>query len=173
VTKETASVAFERRLRSRWTVGVALGGVVDGTLVTHGQSFALSPGPLFAVTGSYRPLDEGRIAPFVLITGSVAASVGSTVAESDGTSSSLTAVDFRLGVLAGKTIANMLTLYAVGRVFGGPILWSVDGRSVLGSDAYHVQLGAGLVLRLKRFDLVFEGVPLGEQSIVGGLGMAL
>jgi len=73
----------------------------------------------------------------------------------------------------GKTFARVVTLYAVGRVFGGPVFWSINNSTLVGTDTWHFQLGGGVVVRWKRFDLVIEGVPLGEQSIVGGLGFAI
>jgi hypothetical protein len=85
---------------------------------------------------------------------------------------SLTAFDARLGVAAGKTIAHAVTPYLVARAFGGPILWNNSAASVVGTDVYHYQLGAGMVVRVGRFDVLLEGVPLGEKAIVGGGGMA-
>ncbi len=145
-----------------------LGSTTTGTLDAYGQSFALSPGPLAAFVASFRVLDEGSVRPFVLLSGSLGASLSWTSPGNEA----MTGMDARLGVAAGKTIAHVVTAYFVARAFGGPILWSNSGASVVGTDVYHYQLGAGAVLRLGRFDLLVEGVPLGEQAIVGGGGMA-
>jgi hypothetical protein len=162
------TVSVERRVGDRWTLGGAVGSTTTGTLDAYGQAFALSPGPLVAFTASFRVLDEGTVAPFVLLTGALGASLSWT---SPG-GQSMSAFDARLGVAAGKTIAHVVTPYLVARAFGGPILWNAGGASVVGTDVYHYQLGAGVVVRLGRFDLLVEGVPLGEQAIVGGGGMA-
>jgi hypothetical protein len=171
-TKQAVTVSLERRLGNRWTVGGALGSTVVGSLRPEGASFDLSPGPLVAVTGSFRALDEGRIAPFVLFTASLGAAVDWTTPSGGGPSQSFSAFDARLGVAAGKTIADVVTPYLLARAFGGPILWREQGASVTGTDAYHYQLGAGVVVRLGAFDLDVEGVPLGERALVGGAGYA-
>jgi hypothetical protein len=166
--KQAATVSVERRVGDRWTLGGAVGSTTVGTLDAYGESFTLSPGPLVALSASFRAVDEGTVAPFVLLTGTLGASLSFTSPEAQ----SMTAFDARLGVAAGKTIAHTVTPYLVARAFGGPILWHDAGASVTGTDVYHYQLGAGLVVRLGRFDVLVEGVPLGEQAIVGGGGMA-
>lgn len=124
------------------------------------------------MTASFRPLDEGDIAPFLLLTGSAAASVAWTTAPAGGPSSTLSAFDLRLGVVAGKTIAHVVTPYVLARAFGGPVFWSIAGQSVTGADANHYQVGAGVSVRVGRVDFVAEGVPLGELGIVAGAGLA-
>jgi hypothetical protein len=123
---------------------------------------------------SYRAIDEGDVRPFVLLTGSLGASLAWTSprAGTAGSSETMTAFDGRLGVAAGKTIANVVTPYLLARAFGLPILWRDQGAAVTGTDAYHYQLGAGAVARAGRFDVLVEGVPLGERVVVGGLGVA-
>lgn len=132
----------------------------------------VSPGPLGAVLTSFRPLDEGDVAPFLLLTGSVAASVARTTPSGGGPSSTLSAFDLRLGVVSGKTFAHVVTPYVLARAFGGPVFWSFGGQSVTGTDANHYQLGAGVSVRVGRVDFVAEGVPLGELGIVAGAGFS-
>ena len=152
----------------RWTLGGLVGVTTTGTLWAYGQTLSLLPGPLATFAASFRALDEGRIAPFLLLTGSLGASVART---SPG-SQLMTAFDGRLGVAAGKTIAHVVTPYLVARAFGLPILWNNGVASVVGTDVYHYQLGAGVVARIGRFDLLVEGVPLGEKALVAGGGLA-
>jgi hypothetical protein len=170
--KYVVTASLERRLGDRWTLGGALGSTVTGALDLDGVTTTVSPGPLAAITASFRPLDEGDLAPFVLLTGSAAASVAWTAAPAAGSSSTLSAFDLRLGVVAGKTFAHVVTPYLLARAFGGPVFWSGGGRSLTGTDANHYQLGAGVSVRLGRFDLVLEGVPLGELALVAGAGFA-
>ncbi|HEX3343313.1 MAG TPA: hypothetical protein VHS09_02020 [Polyangiaceae bacterium] len=166
--KQAATVSLDRRVGDRWTVGGALGATTVGTLDAYGQSFALSPGPLVAFAASFRALDEGSVAPFVLLT----ASLGASLAWTSPGSQAMTAFDGRLGVAAGKTFAHVVTPYLLARAFGLPILWNAAGASVVGTDVYHYQLGAGLVVRAGRFDVAVEGVPLGERALVGSGGVA-
>lgn len=132
----------------------------------------LSPGPLGAMTASFRPLDEGDIAPFLLLTASAAASIAWTTPAAGGPSSSFSAFDLRLGVVAGKTIAHVVTPYLLARAFGGPVYWSSGGQSASGTDANHYQLGGGVSVRVGRVDFVAEAVPLGELGVVAGAGFA-
>jgi hypothetical protein len=163
--------SIERRLGSRWTVGGALGASVAGSLVIEHMSLHLLPGPLAALTASFRALDEGKIAPFLLFTGSLGASLAWTNV-AGGAPLPMTALDARIGVAAGKTIANRVTPYVLARAFGGPVFWNVDGGGTVGTDAYHYQLGAGVVVRAGRIDGEIEAVPLGERALIGGVGVA-
>jgi hypothetical protein len=171
-TKQAVAVSLERRVGPRWTVGGAVGSTLVGSLKPEGSSFDLSPGPLLTLTGSYRALDEGRVAPFVLFTASLGAAVAWTTPAGGSSSESFWAFDARIGVAAGKTIARVVTPYLLARAFGLPILWRYLGASTIGTDAYHYQLGAGVVVRVGAFDIDVEGVPLGERAIVGGGGYA-
>ena len=170
--KYAVTASLDRRLGDRWTIGGALGSTITGGLDVASVTSTVSPGPLGAFTASFRPLDEGDVAPFVLFTGSAAASVSWTTPPGGGPSSTLSAFDLRLGVVAGKTIAHAVTPYLLARAFGGPVFWSGGGKSATGTDADHYQLGAGVSVRVGRFDLVVEGVPLGELGLVAGAGLA-
>ena len=172
-TRWAIAASIDRRLGDRWTVGGMLGSSLVGSLDAQGVSSSISPGPLGALMASFRPLDEGTVAPFVLLSASVAAALAWTTPPAGGPRSTITAYDVRLGVAAGKTIANVVTPYALARAFGGPVPWSIGGTPVTGTDAYHYQLGLGLAVRVGRVDLVAEGVPLGERTAVLGIGVGL
>lgn len=165
--KYVLMASVERRIGDRWTLGGGVGTTATGTIDVNGVTSTVSPGPLGAVTASFRPLDEGTAAPFVLFSASMAASV------SRADEATLSAFDLRLGVAAGKTIADVVTPYVLARAFGGPVFWSIAGASATGTDAYHYQLGGGVSVRVGRVDFVAEGVPLGERSVVVGAGLAL
>jgi hypothetical protein len=164
------TISLDRRVGDRWTVGGAVGSSLTGELDIVGKRYLMSPGPIAVGTASFRPLDEGTIRPFVLLTGSVGASLVWTTPEGGSGSDSMTALDVRLGMAVGKTIAGVATPYALARAFGGPVLWSYAGASATGTDAHHYQLGLGIVVRTGAFDLVAEGVPLGEKALVLGVG---
>jgi hypothetical protein len=170
-TRWAIAASLDRRLGDRWTAGAMLGSNLVGSLDAQGVSSSMSPGPLGALTLSFRPLDEGHVAPFVLLSASVAAALAWTTPPAGGGRSTITSYDVRLGVAAGKTIADVVTPYLVARAFGGPVLWSIAGTDVTGTDAYHYQLGAGAAVRIGRVDVVAEGIPLGERSAVVGIGL--
>lgn len=175
----TASVDYQLSPQSTFGggVGAGLGGVIrvetkPGALP---QSYLVLPG--WELTLSYsRRLVEGRgMAPFVVLGFSGGASGAWTRQEVltgplPGTST-LYAFDVRGGVIVGKTFWNTLSPYAVFRAFGGPIVWGYGGQTQIGSDLYHVQLGAGMVTLLPHgFDVFVEGVPLGERAVTLGAG---
>ena len=171
-TKHAVSASLDRRVGDRWTLGGAVGATLVGTLDVAGRTYDLSPGPMLTFAASYRALDEGDVAPFVLLTASLGAALGWTSPVNGSGSESMLAFDGRIGVAAGKTIAHAVTPYLLARAFGLPILWHDRGADVTGTDAYHYQLGAGVVARWGRFDVSVEGVPFGERAIVGGAGVA-
>lgn len=172
LVKEAVTVSLDRRIGERWTVGGSLGSTLAGSFRIGGTRFSLSPGPLAAFVTTLRAVDEGEVAPFVLFTSAVSTSLSWTAPPADDASQSMLALDVQVGVAAGKTIAHVLSPYALARAFGGPVFWRYQGSSVIGTDAYHYQVGGGLALRLGAFDVVAEGVPLGEKALVGGVGLA-
>jgi hypothetical protein len=84
------------------------------------------------------------------------------------------AFDLRLGGEFGLQLAEIFRPYAVMRAFGGPVYWHHLGEAVTGTDTHHYQVGAGAGVRLaKAVNLFVEGIPLGEQAVSFGLGVAL
>lgn len=155
--------AFERRLSAKVTVQVSLGGIVyaridgeplRGLFVGGGASWAIVP-------------QKGAI-PFIMLALSIAASFAGP---ERGASQALYALDFRGSVTAGYTLGKRWTPYAVGRIFGGPVVLVDRADTRVGTDIYHFQLGAGLVVGLPGgFDLSAELIPLGEQRVSAGVG---
>jgi hypothetical protein len=73
-------------------------------------------------------------------------------------------------VLFGHSFAGIWNPYVVGRVFGGPVHWNIDGADVVGSDRHHYAIGLGGSISLgSSVDLVAEGAFFGERSFVLGM----
>ena len=166
-----ASLAYQPT--SRWTLQLAAGSTVGGHLVTPAGQYDFSAGPTAAISASWRAVPGTK--PFVILTSNLSFSTAKT--EPNGAlsvgSASYTAFDLRLGVLVGTTIARVLSPYAVGRVFGGPVYWAYQGQDVTGTDTHHYQLGAGLtVVAFGRVNVFAEGVPIGERSFAAGTAFA-
>jgi hypothetical protein len=170
--KHAASVVGERRLGERWSLQVSVGLAVAGELDVGSTAHEILPGPFGTIGASYRIVDEKGWVPFVLASTSFGASVSWTRARGvpSAPTETMTAFDGRLGLAVGKTIANVVSPYLVVRGFGLPVLWSIDGRNVVGTDANHYQVGLGAAVRIGGADIDVEGVPLGEQAIVVGGG---
>lgn len=155
------SGTFEWRASPRWTLSASAGGIFLGRLASDTESFDFSGGLVGSFSGSFLALEQGTYTPFIMVAGSVAVS-GVRAAPT-----AYVAVDLRLTTVVGWTLFERFTPYAVGRLFGGPVFW----RNQTGTDLYHYQVGAGLVVGLPfGFDLSAELVPLGEQRVTAGLG---
>jgi hypothetical protein len=158
-----ASYAPTARLRLQLSAGAA----VSGQLKLPNGAHDFLPGPTGALAVSYRFLEDR---PFVVLSGVLSAFTARTQRRADHAESArYTAFDLRLGVAVGATFFEMLSPYAVARVFGGPVFWRYQGKAIGGTDVYHFQLGAGAALRLwRRVDLFVEGIALGEIGLSGG-----
>jgi hypothetical protein len=151
------SASLEYRLSEKVTLVGAGGALLAGSL----GGAPTAPGGVGSLALSYLVLEQGKYTPFLQVSGSLA------VSAFRGPAAPYTALDFRAGLVAGYTFLERLTPYAVFRAFGGPVFYG----DALGTDAYHVQLGAGLVVGLPfGFDLSAEVIPLGEQRVTAGLG---
>jgi len=172
----TASVDYRRSPETTFGGGVGVG--LGGLMSSGPRRFLVLPGWELTFAYSRRLLDGRGKLPFLLLGISAGGSGASTREEvtrgPEPGRTGLYAFDARVGITIGKTFWNTLSPYAVARAFGGPVLWSLDGKSVLAGDLYHVQLGAGVVTALPRgFDVFVEGVPLGERAVTLGLGKSL
>ncbi len=158
--------SFEKKLSKRVTLQVSGGGIAFARLGAPGAEVLRG---LFAGVGaSWSIVDQKGPIPFVMVGASVAVSLA---VPSRGGDDALYAADLRGSVTAGYTFAKRFTPYLVGRAFGGPVVAVEGGRSDVGTDIYHFQVGAGLVVGLPAgFDLSVELVPLGEQRVSAGLG---
>jgi hypothetical protein len=159
----TVSLGHFATPRSGWSVSAT--GVIGGKIEHRDLDGGLALGGAY----TYLALYEGERRPFVALTGNGSAALIRAPAD-DGQTRSWTAVDFRVGVMAGKSVLdNQLVFYSALRGFAGPVFWRHGGEDVVGGDRYHVTLGAGLSWHAsKRLSLSLEGMPLGERSVAGG-----
>ena len=172
-TTTFATLSLTRSPRVSWQL--TLGGIWDGTVTEDGVGVGdgdVAGGGAVSAGWSYLAVYEEERRPFVQIAASVGVSLVSARAD-DGARHLLAAGDIRLGVLVGKTWFGSLTTYAAVRGFAGPVLWHVDGESRWGGDVHHYALGAGAIWRLPaHVDVFAEAMPLGEQSVSLGAGLA-
>jgi|GEM_PF-945284 len=163
---------------------VGAGGIAGGELTRGAARDGIGPGGSVFV-GIAKRIVEGRGAvPFVQLTGTISATHALTRTRSTSslaapapaanadTTAAFTAVDFRFGAIAGKTFGGVFTPYVTARVFGGPVLWRIEGDTVVGTDLYKYQVGGGLSLALfeRHLDLFAEGIGLGERGVAAGVG---
>lgn len=167
------------------TAQLGAGGIAGGTLVHGAARDTIGPG-FAAFTGvAWRVVDGRDAIPFVQLTATLSATHMLTRTDDRGTRTdgstspgarpeapAFTALDLRLGAIAGKTFADVFTPYVTARAFGGPIAWHFDGAPVTGTDLYKYQLGGGLSLALfdRKLDVFAEGIALGERGFAAGIG---
>jgi hypothetical protein len=162
----TAGYAPTRRL----TIQVSAGAGFAGELRAPNGTHEFSPGPTGAA-GVVYTLVEGR--PFVAVSGVVSASYATTQLDGRGESVNYSALDLRLGLIAGTTVFDILSPYLVARAFGGPVWWRYEGEPQTGTDTSHFQIGAGITLRpIEALAVYIEGIPLGERALSGGASVA-
>ncbi|MEI9940871.1 MAG: hypothetical protein WDO69_26950 [Pseudomonadota bacterium] len=148
-------------------VGAAFG----GSLTLPDGRYQFSPGPTALLGADFRAFDDGRY--FLILTSGLSFASARTHATGQA-SESYTAFDLRLGAEFGIELARIVRPYAVARVFGGPVFWHYQDEAVTGTDTQHYQLGAGVAVRVsKALNLFAEGIPLGEQAVAVGAGLAL
>ena len=172
--KHAVSISAERRVSERWSLQLAIGSALGGSVEAFGATHDILPGPFFSGGASYRLLDGRGFAPFVLASASLGASLGWTRQRdlSDASAVAMYAIDGRLGLVAGKTIAGVVSPYLALRAFGLPVFWTLQGAAATGTDAYHYQAGVGVSIKIKNTDLIVEGVPFGEKALTIGSGFA-
>lgn len=144
---------------SGWSYRGSLGVIVDGSIDDHD----MTPGGVVGV-GAARQWTPGGF----FVTGSAGVSVAFTSSNDER----FTAGDFRIGAIAGRTF-GIVSPYVLARGFGGPVWWTVDGMSTVGSDTRHFQLGAGLSLTTGSLTVVANLSALGEQAASLGVSWRL
>lgn len=152
---------------SRWSVRASLGAVVAGALAGEGRRYDIAPGVVGAVAIA-RPWTWGPW--FVHGTASVGASrVPTTERVAGAPSEGLVAIDARVGATAGRQLGPVMP-YVLARAFGGPVFWTVDAAGIVGTDAYHVQLGAGATVAIgDAWSVMIDVAALGERAASVGV----
>lgn len=168
-----ASVAAAFTWRpSALSVQVSLGAVVGGTLDGPLGDYDLKPGVMASAAVAYTFLDGNGPRPYLGVSGSVSVASAATQSTSNPSDRpTFTATDFRASVVLGKRLFDVWLPYVGVAVFGGPVSFAPDGRSLTGSDANHYRLSVGSSVSLPaHLELLVEVGFLGEQALIGGLG---
>jgi hypothetical protein len=167
-TTVTAAATYQMSPSVGFAFG--LGAILDGEMGEHEGD--VEAGAAVSAAATWLAVFESERRPFVLLSFSLAGSRTEAVSD-DGEAYGLTALDGRVGAMVGKTLGPA-SLYAVGRVFGGPVTWTLGGDEVTGGDSHHYTVGAGGVVRFaRRVHLAIEGMALGERSATVSASLAL
>ena len=175
LNRHLVMATFDYRLDKKKALTIGAGGLLVGNL-RNGQNYVMESGPALMVGYSLGFLKEEKNVPFGVFT--VVGSFVHTATRPVGPlslrqgSSGYTALDARVGVMVGKTFFDRLSVYAAGRLFGGPVFWRIADEAKLGTDIYHYQLGGGLIVQLPAgLSLYGEGIAVGERGAVAGLSI--
>jgi len=181
-TRNAAVLVWDHRLGSRWTLQIGLGALLGGSVTQTtpgGVTSTFRPGVLGSVGLTHRVFeaDGGAVdgKPFLMTTYTLSFALTTTQGAGGAEQpTAYSAFDVRLGVILGTTLAKTFTPYLATRVFGGPIFWTYQGASVLGTDAYKYELGGGLAVSLvrARLALFVDGSVLGERNVRGGASLS-
>ena len=167
--EESTITTYLGKIVDSYTFSAALGLIAGGTLSYRGSNFRVGQGWL--VLGSVARTWNYREIPQLFISGSLSAGLSQTSTRSLNLEKrSLTAIDLRLGILAGTTVWEKVTLYGLARVFGGPVFWTGSEESLVGGDKHHYQLGCGSRLQVgDQFSFLIEASLFGERSFSSGI----
>lgn len=151
---------------SGWSFRGSLGALVDGSLEDSAMpgTHDMAPGVVGAVGVARQwALGDGQW----FITGSAGLSVAAASTHEAGAADNprFVAGDARVGAIAGRTLAKIVSPYVLARAFGGPVFWTVDAMDATGTDTRHFQLGAGVSVATSfGLTIVVDVSALGEQA---------
>lgn len=173
MNRHLAMASLDYRLDRKKVISFGAGGLVAGNL-RNGRNHLMGSGPALYVGYAAGFLKEEGAVPYGVLTLAASFVHASTLGEGPylEESAGYTAFDFRIGAMVGKSLFDVLSVYAKGTLFGGPAFWRVDGASHIGTDLYHYQVGGGLIVKLPAgLALYGEGIALGERGAVVGLSL--
>ena len=187
--RHAVMASFEHPMPKHWTLELGAGSLLGGYLDTDVGRATFSPGVLAGVSLSHliiqptgsssssRPAfgGSGYARPFVLISFALAGVWAQT--HLDSVTSVYVAFDISAAIAAGASIKiarHAITPFIAGRLFGGPVFWTHEGSTVLGTDAYKYSLGPGLALSFEhaRVGLTFGASVLGEKNLRAGVSVS-
>lgn len=171
-------IPLSRAPTSTFAVQVGAGGIAGGELRHAAGTESMGPGFSAFIGLASRLVDAKKYTPFVHLTLTLSGShvatrtSASLIPNAPRADERYTAFDFRAGAIVGKTFGGIFTPYAAARLFGGPVFWTLQEKSFLGTDIYKYQLGGGVSLALfdRKVDVFAEGIGLGERGVAAGVG---
>lgn len=191
------AVPMSLRLSDTWTLSATLVFVSEGRLAfddgppagpvpepARALRYDLQPGAAAGVGLSWRALKAPRDGvdlslAFQLAAASTGLRAPDRLPTGVPRGADWMAFDLRVSLTASRTFGGVFTPWASVRVFGGPIAVTWDGRdeTSLGSDDRHVQIAAGMSLRLfpesaPGFRVFVEGAALSERGFTLGASHA-
>lgn len=172
ISQNLVVAAAGRQVGRDWSLRLAAGAILDGTMTESGEVHDIGTGWLATAAVSRRVRFGGRF--FATGSFSIGFSSTSTTGMMTGDNVGLTATDMRLGALVGATFWDRFSPYLMSRLFGGPVFWNLGGEDITGSDQYHYQVGGGASVQLQSgFSALIDASLIGERSLSIGVTYAI
>lgn len=168
----TISLSGGIPLGKRWMIHVVLGMIINGEIKPDTDSdHDVKPGGFASIGFNYNAVTGKGYKPSVDLSILLGSAMTETENIEDKSKTDYISTDVRLGIRSSWNVKNRLFPFAAVHVFGGPIMWEIDGQDVTGTDIYHYHLSVGSALKLGRTVAYFEWAGLGEQSLKAGLSI--
>ncbi len=173
IKMNTISISAGIPYNERWTIYAVIGMILNGELKAEtGSNHDVKPGGFASIGFDYSAFKGRGYKPYVDLSLILGGAMAETESNEDNSKTDYISTDVRLGIRSSWNVDYLLFPFAAVRVFGGPIMWDIDGNDVSGTDIYHYQLAFGSALKLGSTVAYFEWAGLGEQSLKAGLNIA-
>jgi hypothetical protein len=147
--------------------------ILDGELDPEmDPDHSVKPGGFASIGLDYSAVIGNGYKPYIDLSLFLSAAMTETENSDDNSKTDYFSSDLRFGVRSSWNVKNFLFPFAAIRVFGGPVMWKINGNDVTGSDIRHYQIAIGSALQIGPTVAYIEWAGLGEQSLNAGLSIA-
>lgn len=172
IKMNTVAVSGGIPLGESWTMNLVLGMILNGELNPKtGPDYDVKPGGFASIGFEYNAVTGKGYKPNVDLSVILGGAMAETEKSDDKSKSDYMSTDVRLGVRSSWNVNNLLLPFAAVRVFGGPIMWKINGEDVTGTDIYHYHLSIGSAVKVGPTVGYIEWTGVGEQSLKAGLNI--
>jgi len=173
VKMNTVAVSGGIPISERWTIQASIGMILNGELSPEtGSDYDINPGGFASIDLDYNVFAGKGFKPYFDLSVMLGAAMAETEKSDDKIKTDYISTDVRLSVRSSWNVKNRLFPFAAAGLFGGPILWEIDGKDVTGTDIYHYHFSIGSAIKLGPTVAYMEWAALGEQSLKAGLSIA-
>lgn len=173
IKMNTVAISGGIPLNERWTMYASIGMILNGELNPEtGPDYNLKPGGFAAIGFEYNAIIGKGYKPYVDLSVILGVAMAETDNSDNKSKTDYISTDVRLDIRSSWKVNNRFFPFAAVRVFGGPIMWNIDGDDVAGTDIYHYHLSIGSAVKVGPTVAFLEWAGLGEQSFKAGLSFA-
>lgn len=172
IQMNSISISGGMPLTQRWMIHVVFGMILNGELKPKsGPDHDVKPGGFASIGLDYSTVTGNGYKPYIDLSILLGASMVKTENSDTKSKADYVSTDLRLGALGSWNVNNVLFPFAAVRVFGGPVLWQIEGKGVTGSDIHHYQFAIGSALHVGPTVAYIEWAEIGEKSLNAGFSI--